>query len=244
MATQGKRFLGILDFEREPGWVRPKPLPGSLMSPDTYGVPVVVEGVRGSTVNRTMSGDPTLAASYVDAAQRLASEGALAIGSNCGFAIRYQEAVSAAVKIPVMMSALVLLPSLLRQYPRSAQIGVVTSDSTLFADDLLGISDPVERTRVIVGGIEGGNLSRNSALGKPTSSAEMEADVSACIIQMIAANPRLSALLFTCTLFPIISPALRRKFGLPIFDISTACRLALESAVSAGLVHAENGLAS
>ncbi|MGY3372047.1 hypothetical protein ACVWZL_009172 [Bradyrhizobium sp. GM2.4] len=238
MASKNKSCLGILDFDREPGWVRPTPRPGSLMSPDTYGFPVVIEGVKGSTVDRTMSGDPTLVQPYIAAARRLLEQGAVAIGSNCGFAIRYQAAVAAAVDVPVMMSTLVLLPSLLRQLAPSAVVGVVTSDATLFAEDLLGVTDPVERARVAVIGIEGGKMARNSAMNRPTEPAEIEEDVASCVTRLLETNPKVAALLFTCTLFPLITPGIRRKFRVPIYDISTACRLALETVVSTGLVHA------
>lgn len=238
MESKSKGCLGILDFDREPGWVRPKPRPGSLMSPDSYGVPVIIESVKGSTVHRTMSGDPSLVQPYIAAARRLVAQGAVAIGSNCGFAMRYQAAVAAAVEVPVMMSALVLLPSLLRQLAPSAQVGVVTSDALLFAEDLLGITDPGERARVAVVGIEGGKMARNSAMNRPTEPAEIEEDVALCVTRLMDTNPNVAALLFTCTLFPVITPAIRRKFRLPIYDISSACRLALESAVSTGLAHA------
>ncbi|WFU80534.1 hypothetical protein QA645_39765 [Bradyrhizobium sp. CIAT3101] len=238
MASISTSCLGILDFEREPSWVRPTPQPGSLMSAETYGFPVVIESVKGSTVDRTMGGDLTLVPAYVAAARKLVEQGAVAIGSNCGFAIRYQTAVAAAVDVPVVLSSLVLLPAMLRQLAPSTQIGVVTSDSTLFAEDLLGVTDPAERARIVVVGIEGGNMSRNSAMNRPTELSEIRQDVDTCVKRLLETNPRVGALLFTCTLFPAITPAIRRRFGRPIYDISTACRLALESAVSAGLVHA------
>ncbi|WP_247776755.1 hypothetical protein [Bradyrhizobium sp. CW1] len=184
-----------------------------------------------------MSGDLTLAPAYIAAARKLVEDGAVAIGSNCGFAIRYQAAVAAAVDVPVMMSTLVLLPALLRQLAPSTQVGVVTSDSTLFAEDLLGLTDPAERARVVVVGIEGGNMARNATMNLPTGPAEIEEDVASCVRRLLDTNPKVAALLFTCTLFPMITPAIRRRFGRPIYDISTACRLALEAAVSTGLVH-------
>ncbi|MGY3645037.1 hypothetical protein ACVWW2_000328 [Bradyrhizobium sp. LM4.3] len=208
------------------------------MSPDTYGFPVLVESVKGSTVDRTMSGDLTLTPAYVAAARRLVERGAVAIGSNCGFAIRYQAAVADSVDVPVMMSTLVLLPFLLRQFASGTKVGVVTSDSTLFAEDLLGLTNLAERARVVVVGIEGGNMARNSSINRPTEPPEIEEDVASCVTRLLEKHPRVAALLFTCTLFPVITPAIRSRFRRPIYDISTACRLALESAVSTGLVHA------
>ncbi|WP_407114629.1 hypothetical protein [Bradyrhizobium sp. LMG 9283] len=241
MASQDKSCLGILDFDREPGWVRPTPRPGSLMSPQTYGCPVLIENVRGATIDATLRGAPEIVPAYIAAARKLVKQGAIAVGSNCGFAIRYQAAVAAAVNVPVMLSTLVLLPSLLRQFPPDAQIGVCTADATLFAEDLLGINDPAERARIVVGGIEGGNMSRNASMNRPTEPEELEEDVASCVERLRMAHPRIRALLFSCTSFPVITPAIRDRFGLPVYDISTACRLALESAVSIGLVHAPQG---
>lgn len=243
MPSQNTSCLGILDFDREPGWVRPAPRPGSLMSPKTYDVPVVIESVTGATVDATLRGDSELVPAYIAAARKLVNRGAVAISSNCGFAIRYQAAVAAAVDVPVMLSTLVLLPSLLRQLPPNAQVGVCTADATLFTEDLLGITDPAERARIVVGGIEGGNMWRNSSMNLPTEPDAIEEDVAACVERLRLANPRIRALLFSCTSFPVITPAIRRRFTLPIYDISTACRLALESAVSTGLVHAPQELA-
>lgn len=240
MASQSTSCLGILDFDRARGWVRPMQRPGSLMNPETYDFPVVIESVKGASVDATMRGDPALVPAYVAAARRLVEGGAVAIGSNCGFAIRYQAAVAAAVNVPVVLSSLVMLPALLRQLAPSAQVAVVTSDSTVFAEDLLGITDPAERARIVVGGIEGGNMSRNSAMNPPRSTepAEIEEDVAACVTRLRSAHLRIAALLFTCTAFPPVTPAIRRMAGLPIYDITTTCRVTLESVLSTGLVHA------
>ncbi|PJG50642.1 hypothetical protein CVM73_35210 [Bradyrhizobium forestalis] len=208
------------------------------MSSETYNLPVIIEEVPGATVDRVMRGDRALLPAYVASARKLVERGAVAITSNCGFAVRFQAPVAEAVNVPVILSTLVLLPSMLRQYPESAMIGIGTFDSTSFAEDLLVGVDPADRQRVVVGGIEGGHNLRNAALGKATPPEQLEEDVAALIARMLAAKPQIRALLFTCTNFPVITPAIRARFGLPIYDITTCGRLTLESAVSAGLVHA------
>lgn len=240
MASQSKSCLGILDLESEPGPKRTTPRPGSLMSPTTYDLPVIAETVKGAWADVVMRGDPALEPAYIAAAQRLVGRGAVVISSNCGFAIRHQAAVAAAVNVPVVTSALVMVPALLRQLPPAAQLAVVTSDSSLFTEDLLGISDPVDRARIVVGGTQGGKMSQNAAMTPPraTDIADIQEDVADCVARLRAGHPRIAALLFTCTNFPVITPAIRRIAGLPIYDITTACRVTLESVLSTGLVHA------
>ncbi|SFQ36667.1 hypothetical protein SAMN05216330_1348 [Bradyrhizobium sp. Ghvi] len=242
MPSQSASYLGILDLEREPGAVRPTPQPGSLMSPATYNFPVITETVKGALAEVVMRGSPALEPAYIAAAQRLVERGAVIVSSNCGFAVRHQAAVAAAVNVPVVMSALIMAPALLRQLPPAAQLAIVTSDSRLFTEDLLGIAAPAERARIVVGGTEGGNMWRNAAMipPQPIDVADIEEDLAVCVRRLRADNPRIAALLFTCTGFPMATPAIRRMTGLPIYDITTACRVTLESIMSTGLVHASH----
>ncbi|WP_247399324.1 hypothetical protein [Bradyrhizobium sp. 136] len=46
-----------------------------------------------------MSSDPALAQPYIAAPRRLVAQGAVAIGSSCGFAIGYQLAVAGAADV-------------------------------------------------------------------------------------------------------------------------------------------------
>ncbi|RWJ01479.1 MAG: hypothetical protein EOR25_30450 [Mesorhizobium sp.] len=131
------------------------------------------------------------------------------------------------------MSSLLLVPTLLRQLPRPAKLAVLTADSTHCGEDLLGIADPADRARVVIGGIEGGKHLRNALMRPPipTDVAVTEKEVSACIGQLRAAHPQIAALLFECTGFPSVTPAIRRSTGVPIYDITDLCRLTLASVV-------------
>ncbi|MGY4412244.1 hypothetical protein ACVWW4_003980 [Bradyrhizobium sp. LB7.1] len=241
MESQRTSCLGILDLEPNPGMTPPSPRPGSLLSPATYGFPVIMEIVKGVRADAVMSGNHALEPAFIEAAQRLVERGAVVVGCNCGFAARHQAAVAAAVKVPVVMSSLVMLPALLRQLPRAAQLAIVTSDSRPFTDDLLKISDPLDRARIVIGDTQGGKMSQHASMTPPrqTSIADIEEDVAACVARLHAAHPRIAALLFTCTGFPTITPAIRRVTGLPIYDITTVCRVTLEAVLSIGLVHAQ-----
>jgi len=235
------RSLGIVNLERglPPGAQLPEPKPGSLLNPATYEFPVITETAEGAWSERVIRGDPALEHACVAAARRLVQRGAVAISSNCGFFIRHQAAVAASVNVPVVMSSLLLAPTLLRQLPPSAKLAVVTADSRHCSVDLLALDDPAERSRVVIGGIENGqwfqnvmkDWSQNRAELAPPSNyhADLEPDVAACVTRLRKAHPEVAALLFECTGFPLVTTAIRRTTGLPIYDITTLCRMTIES---------------
>lgn len=229
MSSQPPRSLGILNLER--GFAPPKPRPGSLLSPATFDFPIIIETVAGAWADIVIRGDRALEPAYIKSARRLVERGAIAISSNCGFSIRHQAAVAASVNVPVAMSSLLLLPALLRQLPRPAKIALVTADSNHLSEDLLELDDPAERTRVIIGGIEGGKLWQNEMKRPPplTDVADIETDVAECVARLRAVHPEIAAILFECTAFPLVTTAIRRTAKLPVYDAAMLCRMTFES---------------
>lgn len=129
------------------------------------------------------------------------------------------------------MSSLLLTPALLRQLPPAGNLAIVTTGSMHCGEDLLGIDVPADRGRVVIGGIEAGKLlqSETRRPPPPTDVAEIEADVAACVGRLRSAHPVITAILFECTAFPLVTPANRRITRLPVYDITTLCRMTLAS---------------
>ncbi|MFB9984531.1 hypothetical protein ACFSQQ_39345 [Mesorhizobium kowhaii] len=202
-----------------------------MNNPETVGFPIVMQTVEGALAERVVRGDPALEAAYVAAARQLVEKGAVAISSTCGFTIRHQAAVAASVHVPVAMSSLLLVPTLMRQLPRRAKLGVLTYDSTHLGEDLLGLDDPAERERIVVGGLEGSKYWHDELKmpAPPTDVAAMEVDVGACIAKLRAAHPEIAAILFECAGFPVVAPAIRRLTKLPVYDITILCRMMVAS---------------
>ncbi|MGE0796806.1 MAG: hypothetical protein AB7O55_00720 [Lautropia sp.] len=230
----GVPALGVIHLERglAPGAAQPtSQIAGSIMNPATFGFPVIVETAEGAWVENVVRGDANLVPSYVAAARRLTGRGAVAISSTCGFAIRYQKEVAAAVDVPVALSSLLLIPMLLRQFPAPAKIAVLTYDSTRLEDELLGVDDAADRARLIVGGIEGGKYWRDEQMKPPppTDVAAVEKDVAACIARLRAQHPQIETILFECAGFPMVASSIRRITGLPVYDITTLARCMLLS---------------
>ncbi|WP_008545049.1 hypothetical protein [Bradyrhizobium sp. CCGE-LA001] len=202
-----------------------------MVDPATFDFPVISETVEGAWVENVVRGDPTLERAYVAAARRLVERGAVAVSSNCGFSIRHQAAVAASVNVPVVMSSLLLLPALLRQLVPTNKIAVLTYDSTHCGDDLLGLNDPADRARIVVGGIEGGKFWRDELKrpAPPVDVAAIETDVAACVARLRVKDPQISTLLFECAGFPLVAAAIRRISKLPVYDITSLCRLTIAS---------------
>ncbi|WP_456865538.1 hypothetical protein [Bradyrhizobium sp. USDA 4503] len=139
--------------------------------------------------------------------------------------------MAASVNVPVVMSSLLLLPALLRQLPPLAKFTVLTYDSTHCGEDLLGLDDPAERARIVVGGIEGGKFWHDELKrpAPPIDVAAIETDVAACIARLRAAYPEIASILFECAAFPMVAPAIRRIAKLPVYDITDLCRMTMAS---------------
>ncbi|WP_245491845.1 MULTISPECIES: hypothetical protein [unclassified Mesorhizobium] len=196
------------------------------------GFPIVAETVAGAWADNVIQGDPSLEAAYIAAAQRLVARGAVAITANCGYSVRHQAALAAAVGVPVAATSLILLPLLLRQYPVTTKIAVVAADASCLTDEMLGLNNSADKARVVIGGIEGGVMWQNEMKRPPpyTEPVQIQIELEACIEKLRTDNPDIGAILFECTLFPLVSPALRKKTGLPIYDVTTLCELTFAAA--------------
>lgn len=232
MATQSRPVLGILELDEglTPESANLPPREGALLNPATFGRTIITEMVEGAFAETIIRGDASLASACVASARRLVTRGADVISADCGFFVRHQSAVAAAVNVPVVMSSLLLVPALLRQLSSSQKLAILTADSHHFTEDLLGIPEK-DLKRVVLGGIQGGQYVRN-ALARPyvrTDVAQIEMEIAERVAALRAEHPEIKTLLFECTGFPVVTKAIRRRTGLAIYDITDLCRMALAS---------------
>ncbi|RVK84656.1 hypothetical protein CN150_35920 [Sinorhizobium meliloti] len=200
-----------------------------IADPRRYGSPPVRRNVPGAWANNVVSGDPALQDRYVRAAQELVREGADAITCDCGFTVRYQQSIAAAVSVPVSTSSLLLLPTLLSNVPASKKIAILTADSRCLETGIfatLGITDP---SRLVVEGLEGtatydymlaekGNIHVDDVL----------ADIDG-VIGRVQKHENVAAILCECTIYVRVSPRIRRATGLPVYDAANNVALLMAS---------------
>src|SRR5690349_17745475 len=98
-------------------------VPGDVGHAATFDFPVRRTVVRGASARRIVQrGEPGLLQPFVDAAQALVRDGAAAIGTSCGFLVRYQAELQAALDVPVWTSSLLLVPDIARGLPRGERV--------------------------------------------------------------------------------------------------------------------------
>jgi hypothetical protein len=222
-------LLGVLQLGN-----RPMLYKGCLNTPETFPFPILCRMVPGAWVANVVPGDPSIKPAWIQTASHLVAEGATAITSNCGFALRYQRALAAAVPVPVMLSSLVLLPALLAALPSGRMLGIVTFDAGAFSPDLLDLASVPQDAPLRIIGIEG--TASHAEMCKPDNAIGLpmlEADVATRVLAA-AADGRLGGLLFECAGFGCVSQAVRKATGLPIWDAVDAAVFAMAGTKLAG----------
>lgn len=185
-------------------------LPGDAGRPDSWRMPVQAAVVHGASPQRVVrDADPALLQPFVDAARALQAQGARAITTSCGFLLRWQAELQAAVTVPVWTSSLLVLPQLQRP-------GVLTVDAEALAPVAAVAGVPV------AGLLPGSHLQRTLLGNLPTlDAAQAEADAVEAASRLLAANPELTDVVLECTNLPPFAQAIARTTGRPVHHLLT-----------------------
>lgn len=208
-------FLGILRLDTQ----FPRP-PGDVGHPGTWQalqIPVRFQVVVGATPRRVVQqADAELLAPFVAAARALVAEGASALTTSCGFLVRWQAELQAAVPVPVWTSSLLLLPSL----PRP---GVLTADAaSLGGAELAAAGVPDPAATPVEGLAPGCALHRALLQNLPELDArEAEADTVGAARRLVARHPEVETLVLECTNLPPYTEAVQRATGRPVHHLMT-----------------------
>jgi hypothetical protein len=219
--------LGVLRLEN--GRI---PLPGSCTEEESYGYPVILRGVPGAWGENVTRGDRSVGAAYVRCAREMEAAGCAAVVTTCGFTSLVQADMAAAVSIPVAASTLLLVPMILATLPVDARLAVLTYDaSRLSAAHCAAAGWPRDDPQVVIDGIDGTESWVELVKPQPEPTHEMlSCDIGAVAQRVIATHPRVRAILFECTVFPIVAPDVRALTGLPVYDYTTLANTAMGAA--------------
>jgi Asp/Glu/hydantoin racemase len=212
-------------------------IPGDMGNALTFEFPVRYHRVAGADPARVVRrGAEGLLPAFLEGARALEREGVGAITTNCGFLVRYQRELAAAVRVPVFTSSLLLVPLVHRMLGPGRRVGVLTVHAPTLTAELLaaagiagdvplavaGLDTEQEFTRVLLG--DEGELDVDAAREEHVRVAR----------RLVAEHPDVGALVLECTNMPPYTAALQRATGLPVFDIVALVRL-VHAAVVAGL---------
>ncbi len=216
-----KPVIGILMLDHK--LTRP---PGDPGNPDTFSFPVLHETVTGVSLERLLNKDREILDPLTAAARRLVESGACAIASGCGFFIFFQEALSARLKVPVMLSSLLQLPFIQKTLGPNQCVGVLTAHSGRLAPEHLMMAGMNPNIPVKVAGLEAEPHFRRGVLTEKGDYhfAGIQAEVLAKAEALVHADDGglpVGALLMECTNLPPFAAAVQESLRLPVFDVVT-----------------------
>src|SRR3989304_3736097 len=115
-------------------------IPGDMGNAATFPFPVRYHRVSGAGPDLVVRrGAEGLLPAFIEGARQLEREGVGAITTNCGFLVKYQPELAAAVNVPVFTSSLLLVPLVHRLLPPGRRVGILSgSGGTLPPEHLRG----------------------------------------------------------------------------------------------------------
>jgi hypothetical protein len=207
------RFLGVLMLDTR----FPRP-PGDIGNVETFrrhGIPVRFHVVAGASVQRIVQeADPALLQPFIDAALELVREGAAMVTTSCGFLASFQDALAAAVPVPVITSSLL-------QCRDFARPGIVTFDAASLDARILRAAAVPEGTPVQ--GLQPGCELHRRILGNETQLdvAEAGRNVVDAALRLVHLSPEVEDIVLECTNMPPYRDAVARATGRRVHDIET-----------------------
>lgn len=210
--------LGILMLDGKMAEV-----PGCMASLATFPYPVLRRVVRGAKPPANPAEVEALFPLYLAAAQELEKEGISVLTENCnGIMVLLQERLAAALKVPVVTSALLMVPQIHRMMP-ARRIGILAFHPESVYEAVYNACGWSEKEiPIAVGGIAGSDAWHEFLRTKEvpdTLRPRLEGDLIDLGRRMIAEYPDLGAFVCECTLMPPANQALRDALGLPVYDV-------------------------
>jgi hypothetical protein len=201
-------------------------LPGDIGQPASHAGPVLFETVPRATAALVVGGiasltDPVAREAavgpFVAAGARLVARGATAITTSCGFLVTYQAELQAALPVPVMTSALCLLPEI----AVGRRVGVLTFDAASLGAMHL-------RAAGFAGECAVAGLAQGCGFRREVLEDAATVDVAGREADVLEAAGRLpgdvEVVLLECTNFPPHRAAVFGLLGVPVFDVWDAVR--------------------
>jgi Asp/Glu/hydantoin racemase len=212
-------------------------IPGDMGNATTFPFPVRYHRVAGADPDRVVRrGAEGLLPAFVEGARALEREGVGAITTNCGFLVKFQRQMAAAVRVPVFTSSLLLVPLVHRLIGPGRRVGIMTVNApSLTPEHLAGAGIGADVPLAVIG------METEKEFTRVMLDDELELDVDAArdehrriARRLVSEHPDVGAIVLECTNMPPYADDIRRETGLAVFDITSLVRMA-HDAIAAGL---------
>jgi hypothetical protein len=208
-------------------------IPGDVANATTYAFPVRFQKVKGYSVERALSKDPSLYEDLREAARDMVQQGVRAVTGDCGFMGIHQKKLARELEVPVFLSSLLQIPFISALIGEDAKVGIITADSKSLNADLLAAVGVSDTTNLVIGGLEDHQQFYWFAI-EETGSLDAEAvekEVVDVARNMVAEHPQIRALLLECSLLPPYGAAVQDAVNLPVFDYITMINFVFSAVV-------------
>ena len=212
-------------------------IPGDMGNAQTFPFPVRYQRITGADPDLVVRrGAEGLLPAFIDGAKSLEREGVGAVTTNCGFLVKYQRQLAAAVSVPVFTSSLLMVPLVHRLLAPGRRVGIMTVNAgTLTAEHLAGAGIGADVPLAVIG------METEKEFTRVLLDDELELDVDAARAEhvrvarrLVAEHPDVGAIVLECTNMPPYAADVRRETGRPVFDIVSLVTM-LHGALAAGL---------
>jgi Asp/Glu/hydantoin racemase len=212
-------------------------IPGDMGNAQTFPFPVRYQRITGADPDLVVRrGAEGLLPAFIDGARALEREGVGAVTTNCGFLVKYQRQLAAAVSVPVFTSSLLMVPLVHRLLAPGRRVGIMTVNAgTLTAEHLEGAGIGPDLPLAVIG------METEKEFTRVLLDDQLELDVDAARAEhvrvarrLVAEHPDVGAIVLECTNMPPYADDVRRETGRPVFDIVSLVTV-LHGALAAGL---------
>jgi Asp/Glu/hydantoin racemase len=131
--------------------------------------------------------------------------------------IHYQEAVRAAVNIPVFLSSLLQLPLIARTIRPGRRIAILTAFTARLTPEVLRLAGLPEGVETAVASVEDTPEFLNMAVEDFDRDA-FEANMLKAAQGLFDAHDDIGAILLECAVFTPYAAALQKRFSVPVYD--------------------------
>ena len=222
------QYIGVLVFNGNSPRV-----PGDPGHAATFPIPTCYEVVTGTFAD-LLKGSEEIKRKLCDAVKNLENKGVRAVIGDCGLMALYQQEMAASSSLPILSSALVLVPLLWNLIGRRGTIGIITGHSSLLHDKHLygaGIGPDI---KLEIQGMEHEKHFREIIIdgGLDLNVNLMGKDILAATAKLLRKNKEVKVILLECSNLATYSLSLQEEYKLPVFDITGAV-LMLKHAIHA-----------
>jgi hypothetical protein len=212
-------------------------IPGDMGNATTFPFPVRYHRVTGASPDVVVRrGAAGLLPDFVEGARALEREGVGAITTNCGFLVKYQRELAAAVTVPVFTSSLLLVPLVHRMLAPGRRVGLMTVNASSLSPEHFTGAGIGPEISLAVAGMEGEKEFTRVMLG---DELEMDVDLAReehvrVARRLMSEHPDIGAIVLECTNMPPYAADIQRETGRPVFDITTLVRMAHDALAAGG----------